>query len=465
MDLKDKQTEQLNTTKDSELITEKSYTAPTEENAAKSVEGNSDKKQNLEEINSAIEEITDAIEKSADPVEENTVDVEESYDAIEEITSPLEGSDDFKAFEGRKIEAPKKSKWGWLSYVLLAVAVGLGIYAMFGIAKDMGENPQSLSEIILGSNWRFALIFLAVIIFILFCDWMKYAVIMKTTTGRFNLRSSLKVQLLGKFYDNVTPFTVGGQPMQIYYLHSKGYSGGVSSAVVLIKYFTQMSCMCLISLLFLACNTSALNLIDSNWRILLLVGAWIGIAANLAMPTMVILFVVLPKFSKKIATFVITIGYKLKIVKDREKWLKNAERTVNEFRASFKIMSQKPLNFITLILLCVVEVLLRFALPYFVMKMFNIEFENDGISAILTVMALNVYATQSVTLIPTPGNSGAIESTGTLAFSAFETGNILTCSVFVWRLSVYYIYIIIGLGIMVFEFIRKLVRRRLKKDK
>ena len=401
--------------------------------------------------------------------EEQVLDAPSTEPSAESANKSLKkrkstASEELEAFEGRTIEAPKKSKYGWLGYVLLAIAVGLGIWAMFGIAQDLGET-QSLSSIIKGGSWKFALILLAVILVILSFDWLKYCVVMKTTTGKFNPRTSLKVQLLGKFYDNVTPFAVGGQPMQIYYLHKKGFSGGVSSAVILIKYFTQMFCMCTISLLFLAFNTGALNLIDSSgldagWRISLLVGAWIGITANMSMPVMVLLFVLLPKFARKLASFVVTIGYKLKIVKDKEKALANAEKTVNEFRTSFKIMSKKPLNFIVLILLCVVEALLRFALPYFVMKMFSVPFENDGLEAILSVIALNVYATQSVAIIPTPGNSGAIESTGTMAFSAFITGSILSWSVFVWRLSVYYIYIIVGLGIMIFDFIRKLVRSK-----
>ncbi len=383
-------------------------------------------------------------------------------DNPEQLNIGTDGKEDaFKNFEGRTVEPPKKSKYGWLSYVLLAVAIGLGIWAMFGIAKDMGET-QSFGSVIAGSDWRFALVLLAVILSILFCDWMKYAVIMKTTTGRCNLRTSLKVQLLGKFYDSVTPFAVGGQPMQIYYLHKKGFSGGISSAVVLIKYFTQMFCMCTVSLLLMAFNTGALSGIgDAKWQTTILVGAWIGIAANLFLPVMVLLFVLFPKFSHKLASLFISIGFKIRIVKDKEKAMAKAYKTVDDFRASFKIMSHKPLNFIALIVLCIAEVLLRFALPFFVMKMFSAFGAGDGgFQTLISVMALNVYATQSVAIIPTPGNSGAIESTGTIAFSAFITGSVLSWSVFAWRLSVYYIYIIIGLGIIVFEFIRKFVRRR-----
>ena len=61
-------------------------------------------------------------------------------------------------------------------------------------------------------------------------------------TGKCHFRAGMKVAFIGKFYDNVTPFATGGQPMQIYYLNKKGLTGGTSSAVIMIKYFAWMFC-------------------------------------------------------------------------------------------------------------------------------------------------------------------------------------------------------------------------------
>ena len=81
----------------------------------------------------------------------------------------------------------------------------------------------------------------------------------------------------------------------------------------------------------------------------------------------------------------------------------------------------------------------------------------------ISVMALNVYSAQSVTVIPTPGNSGAMEVVVTKSFAAVASAAVLSWSVLVWRFAVYYIYIIIGIGLTVFEFIRKIVRANRKK--
>lgn len=371
-----------------------------------------------------------------------------------------------KQLEGRTIEAPKKKKFGWVGKVLLLGVIALGIWFIFKDVSDNmeGESAGSFVDVVRGGNWVFAIITLVVLLAILFCDWFKYAVIMKTTTGKFNLRTSMKVAFLGKYYDNVTPFAAGGQPMQIYYLHKKGFSGGVSSAVVLIKYFAHMFSMTFVGLLLMACNTGILAGVgDATWSTLIFVAGWIGLAINMALPLGIILFALLPKFSQKMAGFVVGIGAKIKIVKDKERAMAKALGVVKDFRSAFAIMSHKPLNFIILVVLCLVDVSLSFAFPYFILRMFSAIDGSGGILVLLQIMALNVYAIHSVAVIPTPGNSGAIEVVVMKAFSALTASAVLTWSVLTWRLVVYYIYIVIGIILTVYEFIRSIYRRNKAK--
>ncbi|MDE7257139.1 MAG: lysylphosphatidylglycerol synthase domain-containing protein, partial [Clostridia bacterium] len=113
---------------------------------------------------------------------------------------------------------------------------------------------------------------------------------------------------------------------------------------------------------------------------------------------------------------------------------------------------------ILLILVSFGEVGLTFATPFFIMKAFNCPVEG----MLFTVMALNAFATFGVSFVPTPGNSGVVEGLGALAFSAFA-GATLAWSVLFWRLSVFYIYIFIGIGITVFDVIVK--NLKYKKNK
>lgn len=420
-----------------------------------------------------MQENKDDFTEEAPPAEENPAEENPVVEAAAEENPAEEkigakNSDDVYVEDfDRDIERPKKKKFGWIFTVLLLVAIGLGVWAMFGISREITDaGTTHISDLVRQSSWVFALVCLAVVLCIFIFDWFKYFVIISAVKGRgYGIRRyvilnrlghSLKVNLIGKFYDNVTPFAVGGQPMQIYYLHQRAnYSGGEASAVVLVKYFFNMTSMCLVSLLVMACNTHVLGAIEVDWaRILIHVAAWVGIAVNMFLPLMVLFFVIFPKFATKLATFVIGIGFKIKIVKNKEEALAKALKTVTDFRAAFKLMAKKPKEFIALVLLCLAEDCLRFALPFFIMKMFNGLGADAGFAELIKVMALNVFVTQSVCIIPTPGNSGAIESIGTIAFTAVLTNTgVLGWSVLVWRFFVFYIYIIIGIGLAIEQFI------------
>ncbi len=415
-----------------------------------------------------MQENKDDFTEEAPPAEETpVVEAAAEENPAEEKIGAKNSDDVYVEDFDRDIERPKKKKFGWIFTVLLLVAIGLGVWAMFGISREITDaGTTHISDLVRQSSWVFALVCLAVVLCIFIFDWFKYFVIISAVKGRgYGIRRyvilnrlghSLKVNLIGKFYDNVTPFAVGGQPMQIYYLHKRAnYSGGEASAVVLVKYFFNMTSMCLVSLLVMACNTHVLGAIEVDWaRILIHVAAWVGIAVNMFLPLMVLFFVIFPKFATKLATFVIGIGFKIKIVKNKEEALAKALKTVTDFRAAFKLMAKKPKEFIALVLLCLAEDCLRFALPFFIMKMFNGLGADAGFAELIKVMALNVFVTQSVCIIPTPGNSGAIESIGTIAFTAVLTNTgVLGWSVLVWRFFVFYIYIIIGIGLAIEQFI------------
>ena len=409
---------------------------------------------------------TEQLEKEVEETSVEETSVEETVENTPQTTvlptprkksRKLDAEEALKNFDGREVAAPKKRKYGWVGTLLLLAVIGLSIWMMLEIVMVNGDEAKSLGEILAASSWQFALVSVAVILAIMICDCLKYSIILRTTTKRRNLRTAVKVAFIGKFYDNVTPFAAGGQPMQIYYLHKKGVSGGASSAVILIKYMVQMCVWCLVSLIFMAAGTGVLTSIADTQRTVITVFGWIGLAVNMILPLSVILFAVLPKFARAVVGLLVSAGNKIKIVKDKEKTMQNAERVLNDYRAVFVIMAQHPFKFLMLIGVCLIDVLLTFAFPYFAMKTLSGLTEADGFNVLLQVMVMNIYVIQAVAIIPTPGNTGAMEGLGALAFSAFVTGSIQFWSMFVWRFGVYYVYLVVGLCITVVEFIRIIV--------
>ena len=365
--------------------------------------------------------------------------------------------------ENVTVVEPKKKKYGWVGSVLLLALIAFGIYIMVQLAMTVGEGEiESLDSIIQNANWTFVAIAVGMLLLAIVADSLKYAVITDTVIGKANLLTSTKVAMLGRYYDNITPFASGGQPMQIYYLHKKGYSAGQSSAIVFIKYFVNMFCWMFICILLMATQSGALNQYVTNeaTRKLFLVAGWIGVAVNSAAPVMIILFVIFPRMTTKLVSACIWLLNKMRIVKDKEKTMNKARRAVDEFCLAFKIMSQNPWKFFLLICLCILEPLISMSLPYVVMVALGGTTDISWVT-LLAVMTLNVYATMSVAIIPTPGNSGFAENAVLLAFANIAS-TVAFWVVFVWRFFTYYIYILIGMALTLFDVIRKAVRRRKK---
>ena len=365
--------------------------------------------------------------------------------------------------ENATVVEPKKKKYGWVGSVLLLALIAFGIYIMVQLAMTIGEGEiQSLDSIIQNANWTFVAIAVGMLLLAIVADSLKYAVITDTVIGKANLLTSTKVAMLGRYYDNITPFASGGQPMQIYYLHKKGYSAGHSTAIVFIKYFVNMFCWMFICILLMATQSGALNQYVTNeaTRKLFLVAGWIGVAVNSAVPVMIILFVIFPRLTTKVVSACIWLLNKMRIVKDKEKTMNKARRAVDEFCLAFKIMSQNPWKFFLLICLCILEPLISMSLPYVVMVALGGTTDISWVT-LLAVMTLNVYATMSVAIIPTPGNSGFAENAVLLAFANIAS-TVAFWVVFVWRFFTYYIYILIGMALTLFDVIRKAVRRRKK---
>ena len=371
---------------------------------------------------------------------------------------PAENNADTNEDEKKALKKKRTKNIIW--NVFLIAIIALGILSLFGIVKEVDpDQGASFGEVIANASPVSFVVFLAVMIALILLEIAMYCVISKTVTGKVMLGTSAKCNFIGKYYDAVTPFSTGGQPMQIYYLNSKGISGGNASAMVLIKYFANMLCWVFVGgacMIYGTVNGVLDNFLGDvvlygvSACTLLKVAGWVGIAINLMPPTFVLFFLVFPKFMHKLTAGVVKLGAKIKIVKDVEKATVRATKVVTDFKTSFKVMATSPVKLILLVLICLGHAVLIFAMPYFVMKVFSCEL--DGM--FLTVMALNAYTIFGVSFIPTPGNSGVIEGLGGLAFSV-AAGATLAWSVLTWRLSVFYLFIFVGIGITIFDIVMK----------
>ena len=124
-----------------------------------------------------------------------------------------------------------------------------------------------------------------------------------------------------------------------------------------------------------------------------------------------------------------------------------------------KLFAKKFLQCLPLLVLCVLETLINYAIPFFVVLAVS-EVE-PTFELFMQILCLSTLTRYTALLIPTPGNTGAMEATGSLIFATVSgIQPMLGWVVLVWRFFTYYIYIVSGIGINIFEVIRDAVRQK-----
>lgn len=417
-----------------------------------------------EEQSSAVSDVSNSettAKKSDTSQMEANISIDETNPQIE-----IAESDDESPIKAGEPEVPKiikNKKYSWILNIFLLVMIVVGIVLMVLVTVDMMDEIDSFESVIKNINIEYAIYALLAFLLIIIFDIFRYHIVAMSVVKKPKLLVSTKTAFIGRYYDNITPFSTGGQPMQIYYLHKKGCSGGQSSSIIVIKYFASMFAWLIVSFCFMVFNRQALGTVPESTAKLFGWAAWVGWGFTALLPTFIILFVLAPKLTNKIVVGIITLGYKMKIVKDKEGVLNKAYKIVDDFRTSFKFMAKKPLKFIMLMLVCVLEQLAIYALPFFIMTALASNTVAFNFETLFLVMTLNYYAAFSVVIIPTPGNSGFVEMAVLVAFSGVLPDATVFWVVFLWRFFAYYIFIIIGLIISVVDVARNFSKRNKRK--
>ncbi|MBR3386146.1 flippase-like domain-containing protein [Candidatus Saccharibacteria bacterium] len=337
--------------------------------------------------------------------------------------------------------------------LLFVVFIAINIAVIAATAINEFGNSESAAELsTVQLNWWMLIPAALCFVVAFFADVYKYVLLLRKNTkpGTFkkgeDWRLARRTVIFGKYYDNITPASVGGQPFQIYYLHKSGkLPSGLATTLPMIGMIAVQVAFIMVALV---CFLSG----ASDKMMLLGIAAWVGLLVYAFWPVAVLIATFAPKTMTRIISFVVKILAKIKIVKNGEEVAEKIEFEVNEYAKSVKIiLKQKDVLFKILLLMIVFNILMA-SIPYFVLAAFG------GDVAYFPSLALTVAVMSSVYFVPTPGNSGAAEGAFYLVFNALSTGYVFW-AMLVWRFFTYYIYIIMG---PVTYLIMKVEKKRLK---
>ena len=314
------------------------------------------------------------------------------------------------------------------------------------------EFPKlwQLKDIFL-SSWLFFLGAVLCLVFSFIFKGLKTSIMCKSMTGKWHLKTCIETGIIGTYYNNVTPLAVGGQPFEIYHLSKHGVHGGVASSIPIATFFlNQLAFVILgiVSLILFNRNTlgapdwfmSAFSGVAPVYNVL----AVVGLICCVFVPSLVILFSLLPRVGARLVHLVMKIGSKLRVIKNPKETTQKTIKTVVHNSHCLKKLAASPLVFSSTFILSFMENMANVSIAFFSLKAFGFDLGLHWILEWLIVSEICFILFASITFIPTPGNAGAADLSFYLLFETALMAGLAFPAMMVWRGISFYGVILLG---------------------
>lgn len=320
--------------------------------------------------------------------------------------------------------------------LVLFVVINIGIVAYIAV-KEFGPEARGVQSITkLDINMAYLIFAVACFGAAALMETLKYRTMMITAADRNDLRGAYECAILGKYYDNITPFGSGGQPFQIYYLKKRGLPNGACAALPIAGFLVLQAAFVLVALVVFIFNGSVAENVAA-----IRISAYIGLAFYLFVPFCIVLLTIIPKTFSGAVRACVKVLHKIHIVKDYDVTVEKIFSSLGEYRESLKILWKSPRLLIKLLIYSVIYQVAILSIPFFVLRAFG------GVHSWWMIFSLMTFIYSAITIIPTPGNAGAAEGSFYAVFSTLTSGY-LFWGVVIWRVLCYYSWLAAGLVII-----------------
>lgn len=317
------------------------------------------------------------------------------------------------------------------NYILIAlsfvVLIGYLVYK---------EGYQSIVSALKSANlsWLLAAVGLMVIY------WLLEAVILHRLTRQFYKKLSFKTtfntSMLGQFFNCVTPFASGGQPIQAFYMVRSGVPLGVATCGLLAKFLIYQVVLTLYSMVLLVVKLKFFSERIQGFTTLV----FIGFIVNFAVMLLLICVGLFKNLSKKLAKGLVSVLAKLRIVKNKEERLAYFYKEIDTFHENFQMLGNHMGTVIESCIVSVVQLTVYFLISYFIYRSFGL----NG-SVISGFIAAQAFTLMISSFVPLPGAMGGAEMGFVAFFKIFFPGNLIGTAMLLWRLATFYLPIGVGM--------------------
>lgn len=282
-------------------------------------------------------------------------------------------------------------------------------------------------------SWLIVGLALTVIYWVL--EGMCFYVITRKTYKKQRFINSFRLAMIGRLFNNITPFSCGDQPAQLLTMRQEGKSISNGASILLTRFIAYQAVLVIYTLIIMIFQYSYFKNLVDNFIYL----AVIGFVINLVVILFLIALAINQKLVFNIAKFFIIILGKVKIIKDIDKQVEKFRLLILDFQNQFKIMKKEKMMIFKLCLYTAIEITVLYSITYVVYRAFG----NNAVEFIKIFSAQALLAL-IVVYMPTPGAGVAAEGSFYILFNTFFAENTIAMAILFWRIFTFYLPILVG---------------------
>ena len=244
---------------------------------------------------------------------------------------------------------------GYIGFFIINALVIAVLLIVEDKSGDTASGKEAFARLL--GNWYYAILAFAMFFIIVTFDTIVFSLLIKKTGTKVK-RSGLaiKVAYLGRYYDRITPWAIGGEPFQMAYLTRGGLKTGQSCAVTMSRHIIRFFTTAVLVIAILIASRIA----TSIW---VMVVAIFSVLIGLIIPSFMLICAFRPRLGERIARFCLDVLYKLHIVKNYEKNWSKLQETVDHFLQGIKYLSSNKQVIILIAIGAIIELSATSSLP------------------------------------------------------------------------------------------------------
>lgn len=249
------------------------------------------------------------------------------------------------------------------------------------------------------------------------------------------LKDTVRVTMIGQFFNAITPLSGAGQPVQAYVMVKDGIKPGHAASIIIIKSLLHQLIIVLYSLAAFILKGSQFGSRIPHLYYLFA----IGLIVNMAFLIFYALFFYKKEAAKKVLILVFKLLRKIRLIKKVDNLQSKVENEMASFSEGAEMLKSNASVLIRLILCQLAQFTVYFAIPFFI----HLAVENNK------VLLLDMIAAQSMImlislLVPSPGATGGIEGLSYLFYGMFFRQGFIIPVILIFRIVTYYASILFG---------------------